>query len=238
VFVLPETTKRNPDLSARAKSALYYLASLCGAQNHCFPYVQTISEGMSTGIRTAQRAIAELLDKGLIKRKLRHHHMSAVYTLPCLERRGPTRAETRREAREKSRTYPTVINSPQHRGVNPDTPILEQTTQENNDHYSTEYVPRKVLRTNQQGYSQANNGYEALNPRKMHPAEAKLVAEDLAQVLGWKSFKWFLRLAWRVGEETLYECLSWVKQEMAEGKATNPGGLFTSRLRTFYNLRI
>jgi hypothetical protein len=241
LFSLPQQVSRSQRISSRAKTALYYLASLCGAQNHCFPYVETIAQGMSAGVRTAQRAISELIDHGLIKRKLRPYHQSSVYTLVCLEWRGPTRADRRREERE-SRISPEVIHTPSNRGDNPDTPFLrEQTTQENNDHYSTEYVHPTVQDNSQQGYPQGNNGFKAETlekPKRMHPAEARLLAEDIAETLGYTSFKYWLKIAWRASEQAIYEALSFVKGEMLEGHAENPCGLFVYRLRQFHGLRI
>jgi hypothetical protein len=154
--------------------------------------------------------------------------------------RGPTRAERRRQAKEPAPNLSTG------RGDNHDTrplgssiPFLEQSN--NNDHHSAEYVPCQVLSTNQQDNLPTNNGFKAETlekPKRMHPAEARLLAEDIAEALGYQSFKYWLKIAWRASEQAIYEALSFVKGEMLEGHAENPCGLFVYRLRQFHGLRI
>lgn len=202
-----------------------------------------LAKFMSQSIRTAQRGMAELLDKGIVQRTLRHI-TTPLYRITCMVQRGPNRAERRRQARdEQKKTAPNLSTG---RGDTPDTrplgtpfPFLEQP--KDNDHYSHSYVPPQVQPSYPQGYPQRNNGLEdrALEkPRRMHPAEARLLAEDIAQVLGWNSYKYWLKIAWRATEQAVYEALSFVKGEMLEGHADNPCGLFVYRLRKFHALRI
>lgn len=239
MFILPQEILYSQDLSARAKFTLQALASHCGKTNEAWPSMDRLANFMSQSIRTAQRGMAELLEKGLVERTLRHI-TTPLYRLTCMIQRGPNRSERRRQGKEP------VSNLSTDRGDNSDTrplgssiPFLEQTN--NNDHYSAEYVPRQVLPTDQQGNPPTNNGFKAETlekPKKMHPSEARLLAEDIAEALGYASFKYWLKIAWRASEQAIYEALSFVKGEMLEGHAENPCGLFVYRLRQFHGLRI
>jgi hypothetical protein len=239
LFILPQEILYSQGLSPRAKFTLQALASHCGQTDQAWPSMDRLAKFMSQSIRTAQRGMAELLEKGLVERTLRHI-TTPLYRVACMVQRGPCRAERRRQGKEPASNLST------DRGDNHDTrplgssiPFLEQSN--NNDHYSTVYVPPTVQTDSQQGYPNQNNGFQDTGmekPKRMHPAEARLLAEDIAEALGYQSFKYWLKIAWRASEQAIYEALSFVKGEMLEGHAENPCGLFVYRLRQFHGLRI
>lgn len=236
MFILPQEILYSQDLSPRAKFTLQALASHCGQTDEAWPSMERLARFMSQSLRTAQRGMRELIEKGLVQRTLRHI-TTPLYRVACMIQRGPNRAERRRQAREES-----ASNLSTGRGDNPVTrplgssiPSLEQPN--NNDHYSREYVPTTVQSTSQQGEKPKNNGFED-KPLRKHPSEVRLLAEDIAELLGYQSFNYWLKISWRATEQTVYEALSFVRGEMLEGHAENPCGLFVYRLRTFHRLRI
>jgi hypothetical protein len=245
MFILPEATKRSQAVSARAKTALYYLASLCGQTNECFAYMETISQGISRGIRTAQRAVAELIDQGLVERELRHYHRCPTYRLVCLEERLSRQARRARE-RQEAKPSKEVMHSHPPRGDNPDggplvVPFPSEQTTLYNDHYTAVRTTSSTGGAHQQPSQTQNNGCSQRpleKPKRMHPSEARLLAEDIAELLGFDSLQYWLKIAWRASEQAIYEALSFVRGEMLEGHSTNPAGLFVHRLRVFHNLRI
>lgn len=239
MYILDPLIDYSQEFSATTKTALRCLASHCGQGIECFPSMERIARYMSRSIRTAQRAVKELLELRLVEREL-HHTKTPTYRLLCMIERINRAEKRRREKQEQDNQGQELSTDSIHRG---DTDVVGLSS------YRTDQIDNAIKpngvrtiqpsSTTQPLETSQNNGDKAfLKPKKNHPAMVRVIAEDLAEVLGYQSFKYYLWLAWRIGEETLYECLAWVRQEYQEGKTETPGRLFTWRLRTFYNLRI
>lgn len=67
---------RDPALSLRAKGIYSILATYADKNRKCFPSVATIAEFAGVSKRTAERCLAELVDKGYVKRHKRHFIIS------------------------------------------------------------------------------------------------------------------------------------------------------------------
>lgn len=239
MFILDPTVDYSQEISATTKAALRCLASHCGQGIECFPSMERIARYMSRSIRTAQRAVKELLELRLVEREL-HHTKTPTYRLLCMIERINRAERRRKEKQEQEKQGQELSTDSINRG---DTGVgglssyrTDQIYNAINPNEVRTLQPSSTTETQEQ--PQNNGDKNSLKPKRNHPAMVRVIAEDLAEVLGYQSFKYYLWLAWRIGEETLYECLAWVRQEYQEGKTETPGRLFTWRLRTFYNLRI
>lgn len=63
---------KDPGLSLRAKGIYSILSTYADKERKCFPSVATIAEFAGVSKRTAERALAELIEKGYIERHSRH----------------------------------------------------------------------------------------------------------------------------------------------------------------------
>lgn len=230
MFLLSPQVEFNPSIPLLVRNFLRALAYHCGATTVCWPSQARIGLYMGREIRSVQRAEKWAKELGLVRVTLRPGH-SSLYEVLCMDERPPAGAQV---------SGGGAASNPQKSIHNPPnvTPITDQLT---NKGPLTKTLPNleKGRPYPQETQQPANNGVEELKPKKNHPAMVRLIAEDLAEGLhSKKSFKWFLKLAWRVSEEILREAMAWVRQEYHEGKCMNPAGLFTWRLRIFYQLPI
>ena len=73
------------DLSHRARSVYMYLKDRCNHQGQCYPAIGTIARELQLSRRTVERAIADLVQAGLLTKEQRWREnggkSSLLYTL-------------------------------------------------------------------------------------------------------------------------------------------------------------
>lgn len=73
------------DLPHRAKAVYMYLKDRCNKDNQCYPAIGTIARELQLSRRTVERAIADLVQAGFLKKEQRWREnggrSSLLYTL-------------------------------------------------------------------------------------------------------------------------------------------------------------